>query len=829
MPTVTAINYRLNLEPDLETFTFKGRAVITLQAEEPVATIALNALDLTIDQCRLKVARQNFDCTFGLHAEKEELRIDLPDTFQGELVLQIEYRGTINDLMAGFYRSRYTVAGEDRYIAVTQFQESDARRAFPCLDVPGQKATFDITLDIPAHLTAISNEIEAQILELKNGQKRVVFKQTPRMSTYLVFFGVGGFDVEVDTKDPRVRAVTLPGQKAHAAYGLEFGRRALAFSEEYYGIDYPLIKMDLIAIPDFAFGAMENWGAITFRENLLLHYPDTTSKAGEERICEVTAHEIAHQWFGNLVTPSDWKYLWFNESFATYFGFGVVAEYYPDWAVWDKFLHGQTATAMARDALHETFPIEIPGGEHVVINSSTAPIIYNKGGSILRQVQGYIGDDNFQKGLRHYLQTHAYECAASHHLWEAFEAAADMPVTALMQSWVGQPGFPLVTAARQEDTLHLIQQRFTYLPGSFDQSWLIPITITYFTDTGAAQTQTVLMDSPEMAVDLPPDTRAYKLNSGQSGFFRVRYRDQANLKTLAAMVADQTLDAVDRWGLQDDLFNLVRAGEVGFEAYLDLLEAYQAEASYLVLTAVAVNLSLAHHVLPEDWQDRIRALACPWYESVLNRIGYQPADGEAQTTAILRDQLLWDAVRYGSQAAAEFAAEQFVQLTGGGQVHPDIQKSVLQTGARAGDAATLEWFRQRFADSSVEHEKVNLLTALGGVSGEQLLARVGRDILERVPPRNKFVPVMAMAENPAAADFLWRWYQDNLAALEKIHPMIYERIIAAVISAAGLEKPDRTEAFFTAYMEKRPHTKDVIRLSLERLKINLRMRANLSG
>ncbi len=829
MQLVTVINYTLNVEPDLDRFTFRGRVAITLTAEQSVAEIVLNVLDIAIEGCRLLAEDSPVDCAFTLLPDKEEVHIQLPEALSGDLVLHIDYQGNINDLMAGFYRSRYTVGDETRTIAVTQFQESDARRAFPCLDTPAQKATYDITLDIAPHLTAISNEAVQQVTDLANGKKRVVFKQTPRMSTYLVFFGVGEFDIQADDKDPRVRTVTLPGQQEHAAYGLAFGRRALAFSEEYYGIDYPLTKMDLIAIPDFAFGAMENWGAITFRENLLLYYPETTSRAGEERICEVTAHEIAHQWFGNLVTPSDWKYLWLNESFATYFGYGVVAEFYPDWDIWDKFLHGQTATAMARDALHETFPIEIPGGEHVVINSSTAPIIYNKGGSILRQIQGYIGDDNFQKGLRRYLKDHAYACAASHHLWEAFEAAADLPVTAMMQNWVGQPGFPLVTADCREDRITLAQQRFTYLPGDFDQQWLIPVTIEFFAESGDSQTRTLLMDSEETSIAVPVGTTAYKVNSGQTGFFRVRYLETENLDKLGERVADRTLSPKDRWGLQDDLFSLVRSGVVDFTTYLEFLDAYREETAYLVLTAIAANLSLAHHVLPESWRAKIEALACPWYEKILARIGPLPAPDERQTTSILRDQLLWDAVRYGSSGLGRFAAEQFTALIWGGQIHPDIMKSVMQAGARAGDDETLTWFKQRFEVSDIEHERMNILTALGCFSGPQQIAAVGQYILETVPPRNKFVPAMALAENRHAATFLWEWYQANLAELEQVHPMIYERIISAVIGAAGLDVPDAVREFFSAYMEKKPKTKDVIRLSLERLEINLQMRQKNQG
>ncbi|CAB1079836.1 Leucyl aminopeptidase (EC [Olavius algarvensis Delta 1 endosymbiont] len=307
--------------------------------------------------------------------------------------------------MAGFYRSQYTYQKQSRYIAVTQFEESDARRAFPCIDHPAGKATFEITMDIDPNLVAISNQAIQKEEMLTNGRKRICFERTPKMSTYLVFFGVGEFEITTDQEDSRVRTVTLPGMKPFAEYGMDFGRKSLAYSESYYAINYPLPKMDLIAIPDFAFGAMENWGAITFRENLLLHYPGTTSTSGEERICEVIAHEIAHQWFGNLVTPSDWRYLWLNESFATYFGFGVVDHYYPQWETWQQFLYSQTGTAMVRDALHETFAIEIPGGEHVVINASTAPIIYNKGGSILMQIKGYIGEENFQKGLQHFLKS----------------------------------------------------------------------------------------------------------------------------------------------------------------------------------------------------------------------------------------------------------------------------------------------------------------------------------------------------------------------------------------------------------------------------------------
>jgi aminopeptidase N len=522
MPEATPLNYRLRLAPDLSRFTFEGHVEIRLEMPEPASEVVLNAVELAVWGCAVQRGESLTPCSFRVEPSSEELRIQLPEAVSGEVLLSIDYTGRINDRMAGFYRSKYARGGRSRYIAVTQFQESDARRAFPCIDHPGRKATFDIEMEVGRGLAAVANTDIKALEMLKGGKKRVTFETTPKMSTYLVFFGVGEFETLQDPIDGRVRVLTLPGSQPHAGFGLEFGRKALQFSEAYYGIPYPLSKMDLIAVPDFAFGAMENWGAITFRENLLLHYPGITSASGEERICEVIAHEIAHQWFGNLVTPSDWKYLWLNESFATYFGYGVVAHYYPDWAIWQQFLHGTTATAMNRDGLLENVAIEIPGGEHLVINTSTAPIIYNKGGSILRQVEGTIGAENFQKGLQHYLQTHAYQCAESSHLWEAFEAVSDRPVTAMVKNWVEQPGFPILTAAREGDTLVLSQRRFTYLPNDSEQKWLLPVNLLVFTSRGESRRATTLMETGETRVDLGADAAAYKLNDGQTGYYRTR-------------------------------------------------------------------------------------------------------------------------------------------------------------------------------------------------------------------------------------------------------------------------------------------------------------------
>ncbi len=824
MPNLAAVRYTIRLAPDLDRFTFDGRIEITLRSSSPVTEIPLNAVDLAVWGCTLQDQKRMLPCPFRVDPEAEELRILLPHAVCGDIRLGIDFTGRINDSMAGFYRSRTVADGVARTIAVTQFQESDARRAFPCLDHPAQKAVFDIKLDVDRCLTAVSNtDIRAQEF-LDHDRKRVIFEPTPKMSTYLVFFAVGPFETLQDHLDGRVRVLTLPGQQQYAGYGLEFGRKALQFSEVYYGIAYPLSKMDLIAIPDFAFGAMENWGAITFRENLLLHVPGITSQSGEERICEVIAHEIAHQWFGNLVTPADWKYLWLNESFATYFGYGVVAHYHPEWEIWQQFLNGTTGSAMARDGLIENFPIEIPGGEHLVINTSTAPIIYNKGGSILRQIEDAIGPESFQRGLQRYLNAHAYGCAESRQLWEAFEAVSDQPVSAIMQSWVEQPGLPIITVAREGATLLLSQERFTYLPHECNQHWMVPVSLLVVGPGGEIRRMSVLMDGATARVTIGADAVAYKLNAGQGGFYRTRYADPENLKRLAAMVRAKQLSPEDRWGLQEDLFAQVLSADAPLTDYLEFLAAYAEEEAYLPLSAIAAHLAHARLVASPEQGARIAAWARPRYAAVLERIGFDPRPGERQTTALLRDQLLFEAVQVDSSRAAEFALQRFGELARGGSVHPDILKSVLQTGAWHGAGRELEWLERRFQQSPSEHERLNVLAAGGCFRGHSEIERALDWVLKKVPPRNQFIPIVSMAANPHAAPLLWDWYRAHLTRLEQFHPMLYERVIAAIIPVVGPDQAEPVRRFFEDYLQRHAKLADAIRLSLERLEINLRVR-----
>jgi tricorn protease interacting factor F2/3 len=829
MSRVTPKNYRIRIEPDLDRFMFSGRSEIEIHADEPIRDITLNALDLAVWNCRVKGGDQFSNCDFSVRPHEEEIKLILPSPMEGVIVVRFDYMGRINDRMAGFYRSQYKAGAETRHIAVTQFEESDARRAFPCFDHPARKATFDVELIIGEDLVAISNGPVAEERILEGGKKSVRFQRTPRMSTYLLFFGVGPFHFAEDPGEVLVRVAALPGMSAYAAYGLDFGRKSLTFCEQYYGIPYPLPKLDLIAIPDFAFGAMENWGAITFRENLLLNHPGITSKAGEGRICEVIAHEMAHQWFGNLVTPSEWKYLWLNESFATYLAYGVVDHYHPEWDMWEQFLQTQTDAALSRDALLETFAIEIPGGEHVVINSSTAPIIYNKGGSVLRQIEGYIGTRDFQRGLKRYLEKHQYGNASSRHLWESFEAVSDKPVSRIMESWIEQPGHPIVDVERKGETLMLAQKRFSYLPGTTDQVWLIPVTVRLFLHGGETRDVSFLLERREGQVEIGPDVAAYKVNHRQGGFFRVRYLEAADLLGLGKRISEKALGPEDRWGLQNDLYALVRSGDLHLNDYLDFLSHYRDEDAFLPLMSIADNLFHAHLIARGEMKARIQLTARTLLEQALSKMGLEPRPGEKHTTAILRDQILFQAALYGSDHAEAFARGQFQGLVAGREVHADIIKAAMEVGAARGGSDVFEWFHQRLNATESEHDRMNILMAMGKFQDERLIEKAQDYALEKVPSRNQFFLIAALASNPHAVPLMWDWYRSRLDQLEQMHPIHYERVISAIVPLCALGREEAVRAFFEGYMAERDMAADVIRLSLEKLEINARMRARLAS
>ena len=334
----------------------------------------------------------------------------------------------------------------------------------------------------------------------------------------------------------------------------------------------------------------------------------------------------------------------------------------------------------------------------------------------------------------------------------------------------------------------------------------------------------VLLDDRELAIDIDEDIVVYKVNDRQTGFYRVAYRDPENMAELGRRVREKSLTPEDRWGLQNDLFARVKGGRASLDEYLDWLDFYSTEDAYLPLASMAENLNAAYLVMDADRRQKIAAFALPKFEDLLSKIGYEPLPDEDHPTSLLRDRIIWDAAVYGSRPVLDFVRDQFGGLMTGATVHPDIMKSVMQAGALTGDGRVFDWFDQRFQVSQIEHERMNILSAIGCFKDAGLIQKTQQYILDRVPARNQFIPVVALCANPHAVDLMWDWYVANLAQIEQFHPLLYERVVAAIIPTAGIQRAEAVKAFFDDYRRRNDKARDVINLSLERLEINLRMR-----
>jgi tricorn protease interacting factor F2/3 len=394
----------------------------------------------------------------------------------------------------------------------------------------------------------------------------------------------------------------------------------------------------------------------------------------------------------------------------------------------------------------------------------------------------------------------------------------------MMKSWVEQPGFPLVEVKREGTKLYLTQKRFTYLKSQSDQTWLIPLGIEVFDGNGESETINSLLEDKNTEIDVGSDVVAYKVNHKQTGFYRVRYTEREDLYALGIRIANKELSSEDRWGLQNDLYALVKTGEVAIDDYLNYLVHYSTEDAFLPLTSIAAHLFHAFLIMDREWKKKIASIGKSFLENVLSNIGYNPLPNEKHTLSILRDQVLWHLVLYGSERATEFGSDQFALLMGGKEVHPDIIASVMKVGALHGDQKVFNWVVQRLETSESEHERINLLATLGSFGDYGLVEKAQVYTLEKVPARNKFVPITYMAANPYTIPFMWDWYVSHLEELEKFHPIHYERVIASIVPVCGLGGEQEVKDFYQDYMVEKEVAKDVIRLSLERLEVNCRMR-----
>jgi len=797
--------YDLRLEPDLNQAVFYGQETVTVTVTQRTTTILMNAADLEVTQAYLENAHaQRFDASIDVDTTLERCRLTFPQTIMpGEWRLFIMFHGVLNDKLRGFYRSTYKDAdGTTQTMAATQFEATDARRAFPCWDEPDFKAVFATTLVIDPRLTAVSNTTVVSE-SLESGKKMLRFADSIKMSTYLVAFIVGQLEPtkpQFVGKTP-LRLWTVPGKHSLTPFGQDIAAASLAFFEDYYAIPYPGDKLDLLAIPDFASGAMENLGAITFRETALLVDQRTGTHSELERVADVVAHENAHMWFGDLVTMSWWNGLWLNEAFATFMEMLAVDAWRPEWKRWDTFGVSRAA-AFSVDGLQSTRPIEYPVQAPKDADAMFDVLTYEKGASVLRMLEQHLGPSVFRDGVRHYLRTHAYGNADTKDLWVSLGKAAQQPVPELMDGWIFQPGYPLVRASMAGDSeLVLTQQRFTYLPHheSEDQVWQIPIQIRIET-RDSVDHRRVILTGKETRMSLPSPIRQLLLNEGGHGFYRVQY-DAPLLKHLLDAGLDH-LKPTERFNLISDAWATTVSGLMPLSDYLALTRNFAQERDKNVWAVLIDSFTFLHRIIATEDRSALEAFIRTLVAPAVHELGWTPRPDDNDLVRQLRGELLGALGKQGNdQSIQEEALAQYTQYTQDPiTVDPNIMPALVTILAHIGDETRYEEFSERSKKAATPQEERRYLFSLAAFQSPALLARtLARAIDGGIRTQDAPFVVSACLGNVYGRESAWEFVKQNWEQMDRLFPKQGLRRMCGGIANLATPKLERdVRDFFTS-------------------------------
>ena len=836
---VTPRRYRLRLQPDLDSFTFSGDQAVDIEILEPTSSITLNAMDLWIRGASVSVDGTAIAAgTISLDSSNETATLEFGQELStGPARLDMSFTGVLNDKLLGFYRSEYiSQDGQARYLATTQFEATDARRAFPCWDEPARKASFDVTLVFAEGLQAVANTPAVEETSPGPGLKSVRFAETPVMSTYLLAFIVGDLvSIEADAANgTRMGIWTTPGKEDQAQFALDTSVKLLGYFNDYFGIPYPLPKLDHIAIPDFAAGAMENWGAITYRETALLVDPVNSSAGTRQRVAEVVAHEMAHMWFGDLVTMEWWDDLWLNESFASWMGTKAVDWLFPDWEMWTQFVNMDTNRALSLDGLKNSHPIEQEVKNPAEVSQLFDAISYSKGASVIRMLEQFLGPETFRQGLNRYLSNNMYANARTQDLWSALEEESGQPVTSIMDSWVKQMGYPVlqVDSERAEEHLELSmsQERFVYDrplgPGSAEDGgsdpevWQVPVTV----NSGGEASAATVMEGRETRLEMPAVGGWFKVNTGQTGFYRVNYSND-DWQRLVPAVSSLELSATDRLGVQNDAYALSKAGLLPISQFLELAGAYVNETDASVWGDLASNLRDIEQLIAGDpvhpaYQEFARGLFGP----AARRAGWGPRPGDGHLDALLRTTVLGQAGSYEDREVLREATVQFQRyLSDHDSVHPDLRGVVCSLAAQAGDRSTYDRLWELEGQASLQEEKIRLLLALTRFQDTGLLNEtLERALSSRVRSQDTITVVGGVAANIRGREPAWEFVKSNWAEFDRRYGsggFGLMRLVSICSSFNTEEKMADVERFFTDHPT--PAAERTIRQALERMRLNI--------
>ena len=781
---VVPTEYAIRIVPNIDKFTFTGTETVKLDVRKPVREVVLNALDMeiasaTVDDKPLPKSAIKAD------AKDELVRLALPaDLTVGEHILALSFAGRINQQGQGLFYCKYQEQGTNakKVMLGTQFEATDARRMFPCWDEPSFRARFQLTVVVPENWSAVSNmPVESQTriepAASKPGTsspgKEVRFAMTPSMSTYLNVLCAGELAViETNTAGVQIRVITTKGKSEWGRYALESSSTILEYYNEYFGVPYPLPKLDQIALPGGFGGAMENWGAITYFESVLLFDPKTSSDNTKQDVFAVIAHEMAHMWFGDLVTMAWWDNLWLNEGFASWMGTKCTAKFNPQWEVWLNKNVPRNPTrrvgfakelAMEGDARSTTHPIQVPVATEAEANSIFDDISYQKGQSVIRMLESFLGEETFRDGIRKYIDAHKYSNSTTADLWAALAEASGKPVADVASGWTEQPGFPIVKVRRDVDgKVAVSQEPFTInFKNPRPREWQIPLTYRVLGN----EPQSKLMTGEFDNIENVPGDRALKINLDGAGYYRTLY-DTPSWNVLLSSLGE--LGVQDRVNLLGDAWALTQANRASLSPYLGLVEKLpglteQAEREQIISVIDYIDRLLVDAPARKDFRGLARAILRPSFES----LGWQIPQGEAVKQINLRASLIEALGAIDDEEMVSDCRDRFrLYLNDPGSLPSDLRRPVLGVVGRHADEATWNKLHDLGLRTSNTEEKVNYYDALARATGPKLVKKTLQIALtDELPTSRAIFLVGKVARWSDHPDLAWQFAKANMKAM----------------------------------------------------------------
>lgn len=817
--------YKIELSPDLEDKSFSGNVDLSINILEKTKEISLNVAELEISS--INISSDQFEnievINWDIDNTYEIMKIHLSEILEpGEINLSISYTGILNDKLRGFYHSTFSDAnGITQSIATTQFESTDARRAFPCFDEPEYKSVFSVSLIIKKDLFCVSNASIKNVEENHTKQlKKIDFENTIPMSTYLVAFIVGPFEaskaINVGGTDLRI---IFPKGKGHLCdFALELGKYSLEYFSDYYKIPYPGDKLDMIAIPDFAFGAMENLGCITYREALLLVNDKEATSNELIRIADVIAHEIAHMWFGDLVTMKWWNGIWLNEAFATFMATKAVADYKEEWNRWAQFSL-EKSMAMDIDSLNTTRPIEYP-----VISPSDADgmfdlITYEKGGSILRMLEQFLGEEIFRDGVSLYLSKHSYGNTETDDLWDSLEKVSNQPVKEVMDSWIFQAGHPMITYSFNDENLSVAQKTFRYLKTSDDTTWGVPLFIKYSSENQNKEIK-FLLNNKDQKINLGKNVDNVFLNSNAFGFYRTDTKD------LELLFNIDKLSSEEKYSILDDYWALLLNGSKKLPDFLNFSEQFSNEDDPDILTLLYSCFSNLNRNLSD--KSYLHSIVEKVFSKTLDNLDNKEKRSIRETQALAVCFRAMATICKDSVIISKSKKILNDYLSNNSEYEPDIISSVISINASNGDSSLFEDYVNFMNNAKTPQDEVRFQRSLSLFKGDKEIEKLYDLILNnKIRSQDSPYILASTLNNEAVGWKTWNFIEKNWEELSKRFPEnSIVRMLSGIRSLNQREYLNHLKTFF-ADGDRVKQGKLQLDQHLEKLEINVNFRESL--